>query len=138
MSQDSVWEVQAAVFSRLAAASSLTAVLADGADSVFDHVPQGSAFPYIVLGEISAQSFETQGGGGYDITLAVHSYSKGLGMKEVRGIMAAVFAQLHEASFAVTGQTLVQCRLASAETRLEADGLTRHGLQHFRIITEPA
>jgi hypothetical protein len=134
MPQDSLWPVQAAIYGVLAGAAPLTAQLADGADSVFDHVPQGSAFPYIVLGESAAQPLETQTGGGYDTTIDIHAYSRSLGMKEAKAIMAAISSALHQQDFAVTGQRLVFCRLQSQQLRQE--GETRHGVQRFRIITE--
>jgi hypothetical protein len=138
MPQDSSWAVQAAVYSRLCADAGLTSLLAAGAASIFDHVPQGSAFPYIALGSLAARPLETQGGGGYDISLDIHCYSRALGMKQARAVMAAVASALHGADFAVTGQVLVLCRLTEQETALEPDGETRHGLQRFTIITEPA
>ena len=137
MPQDSAWAVQAAVYSRLCADTGVTGLLAAGDASIFDHVPEASAFPYIALGDMAAKPFETQVGTGNDIIFDIHCYSTGLGMKQAREIMAAVSSCLHEVAFTVTGHTLVLCRLASQETRLEADGETRHGLQRFRIITEP-
>jgi hypothetical protein len=135
MPQDSLWPVQAAIYGVLAGATALTAQLADGADSVFDHVPQGSAFPYIVLGESAAEPLETQTGGGCDITIDIHAYSRALGMKEAKAVMAAISGALHGQNFAVTGQRLVFCRLQSQQLR--QDGETRHGVQRYRIITEP-
>lgn len=138
MPQDSAWAVQAAVYSRLCADSGVTGLLAAGSNSVFDHVPQGSAFPYIALGDMGCKPLETQTGAGNDIIFDIHCYSRGLGMKQTREILAAVAACLHEAAFTVTDHMLVLCRLVSQETRLMEDGETRHGLQRFRIITEPA
>lgn len=135
MPQDSLWPVQAAIYGVLAGDDGLAALLADGADSIFDHVPQGSAFPYIVLGESAAQPLETQAGGGCDMTVDVHAYSRALGMKEAKAIMAAVFAVLHQQDFAIAGQRLVFCRLTSQTLRQE--GETRHGVQRYRIVTEP-
>lgn len=138
MTQDSAWAVQAAVYTALCAHAPLTGLLAAGANSVFDHVPQGSAFPYIVLGDMKASPLETQGDGGYDIIIDVLCYSKGAGMKEAKAVMAAVFDALHEQEPAAAGQTTVLCRLLDAETALMPDGETRRGLQRFRIVTEPA
>lgn len=135
MPQDSLWPVQAAIYGVLAGATALTAQLAEGGSSVFDHVPQGSAFPYIVLGESAAEPLETQAGGGYDTTLDIHTYSRALGMKEAKAVMAAISDCLHGQDFAVTGQRLVFCRLISQSLRQDSE--TRHGVQRFRIITEP-
>lgn len=135
MPQDSLWPVQAAIYGVLAVAPALTALLAEGGSSVFDHVPQGSAFPYIVLGDSAAQPLETQTGGGCDMTIDIHAYSRALGMKEAKAVMAAISDCLHGQDFAIAGQRLVFCRLTSQTLRQE--GETRHGVQRFRIITEP-
>ncbi len=135
MPQDSLWPVQAAIYGVLAGATALTAQLAAGAESIFDHVPQGSSFPYIVLGDSAGAPLETQEGGGFDSTLDIHAYSRALGMKEAKSLLAAVSAALHDQNFAVSGQRLIFCRLVSQELRLE--GETRHGVLRFRIITEP-
>lgn len=135
MPQDSLWPVQAAIYGVLAGEPALTALLADGGSSVFDHVPQGSAFPYIVLGESAGAPLETQTGGGCDTTIDIHAYSRTLGMKEAKAIMAAIADALHGQDFAVTGHRLVFCRLTSQTLRQE--GETRHATLRFRIITEP-
>lgn len=137
MSADSAWDVQTAIYSRLTGASPLTLQLAAGAAGVCDHVPQGMAFPYVVLSALQAQASDTQQGHGYDITLSIASYSLAEGMKELRSIMAAIYDALHDAGFTVPNQSLILCRQISSETQLEPDGITRAGLQRFRIITEP-
>ncbi|MBI1215685.1 MAG: DUF3168 domain-containing protein [Alphaproteobacteria bacterium] len=138
MTADSSWAVQAAVYGQLSINGSLTSLLANGSASVFDHVLPDAAFPYVVIGETSAKPLNTQQTQGYDITLAIHSYSRAAGMKELRGIMAAVRAILDDAALPLSGHALVLCDAVSDEARLEADGLTRHGVQRFRIVTEPA
>lgn len=76
MRQDSSWPVQAALYARLCATPAVTGLLADGAGSVFDHVPAGAAFPYIVLGDTSARPHETQGGYGHDLTMDIRIFSR--------------------------------------------------------------
>lgn len=137
MTADSAWDVQTALYSRLAGAAGLTALLAAGAAGVCDHVPEGLAFPYVVLSGLRTEASDTQQSHGYDITLTIASYSRAEGMKELRSVMAAIYDALHDASFTVPNQTLILCRQISAETQLESDGITRAGLQRFRIITEP-
>jgi hypothetical protein len=137
MSADSLWDVQTGVFNRLTVTSAVTSLLANGANSVLDHVPAGTAFPYIVLGETRSLPMDTQRVIGNDVTLTLHTYSRGAGMQQARHIMAAIYDALHNAVFAVPNQTLILCQCLDTETRLETDGLTRHGLQRFRIITEP-
>lgn len=137
MSADSSWDVQSGVFTLLTQTSALTALLADGAGSILDHVPAGTAFPYVVLGETHCLPMDSQCFSGNEVTLTLHIYSRGAGMQETRGIMAAVYDALHNADFVVPNQVLVLCQSIESATGLEDDGLTRHGLQRFRIITEP-
>ena len=137
MSAESTWDVQTGVFSCLTGDVPLTALLSSGADSILDHVPAGTSFPYVVIGEARAKPMNTQAVSGNDITLTIHAYSRGSGMQQVRKIMAAIYDALHHASFSVQNQVLVLCQCLESETRLEEDGITRHGIQHFQIITEP-
>jgi hypothetical protein len=137
MSADSVWDVQSGVYARLTGNSGLTALLAAGADGVLDHVPPGKVFPYAVIGESSARPMDSQRISGCEVTLAIHSYSRSSGMQQLRQIMAAIYDALHDASFTVPSQTLILCQCLGAEAALDGDGLTRHGIQHFKIITEP-
>jgi len=138
MAAESMWDVQAAVFTKLTGTSGLTSLLAAGAASVLDHVPAGTAFPYVVLGESSAQPFATQGGESRDVSVTIHTYSQGAGMKQAKQIMAAIHGALHRADFTVSNQKLILCRATTSQTELLADGMTRHGVQTFRLVTEPA
>lgn len=138
MSADSSWDVQTGIFTHLTGNASLTDLLADGAGSILDHVPPGTAFPYVVLGETQAVPMDTQGSSGNDISVSLHTYSRGGGMQEVKNIMTVIYDALHNAFFDVPNQTLILCQCRMSETKFEDDGQTRHGIQHFHIITEPA
>jgi len=137
MSVDSVWDIQTAVFARLSSDTNLTALLADGAGGVRDHVPPATAFPYLVIGETRSKPMDMVGYSGYESYLTIHVYSRSAGMNETRQIMAAVYDRLHNADFSIPSQHLVLCQLQQSEARLEVDGKTRHGSQQFQIITEP-
>jgi hypothetical protein len=138
MSADSAWDVQTGVFAGLTGNTALTNLLAAGAASVLDHVPAGTALPYVVIGETSSRPMDSQRVSGNDMTLTIHAYSRGSGMHQLKSIMSAVYAALHDVSFAVPNQILVLCQCLETATLLEGDGMTRHGIQHFKIITEPA
>ena len=133
----SEWDVQQAVYSQLASHSALTSLLPTGANSVFDHVPDHVAFPYIASGDMTARPLATQGGSGRDIMLDIHAYSRSAGYKELKILMAAIYNRLHQASFGISGHSLILCEEIQSEMTLEDDGLTRHGTMRFRIITEP-
>ena len=136
MTADSQWAVQTAVYNRLSTDTALTALL-PASGGVYDHAPRGTAFPYVVLNETTCQPLDTQTDSGADLSLTIHGYSRTDGFEEIKAIMAAIYDSLHNASFVITGQTLVLCRLTGAQCQIENDGETRHSRQTFRIITEP-
>ena len=136
MPRENAWNVQAGLYTCLAATDTLTDLLADGTQSVRDHVPPGAAFPYIVIGDNSARPMDTQRHSGLEIMATIHSYSRNEGMKELKGIMTAVQEALHDASFLVDSQILVLCQEMSSETFVDGGGEIRRGVQRFRIITE--
>ncbi len=112
-----------------------TAVTDKVATRVYDNVPQQTAYPYIRV-EAGAQSyFGTKSFDGGEHTLSVHCWSEYHGMKEIGEIMSAVHDALHKASMMVTGHTLVTMHVEFQDAFVEADGVTRHGVQRLRALT---
>ena len=138
MTVDSLWYVQAGLHTHLANAASLTALLPNGPESIFDHVPSGSAYPYVVMGDFDFQPIGTQGQESNEVIVDLHTYSRFLGMEETRNIMAEIRASLHRQSFEITKSELIICRFIAASTTLMNDRKTRRGLQKFQIITDDA
>ncbi len=136
MTADSQLAVQAALVAALKGASAVTLLLADGAGSVFDHVPQKSPYPYLVVGPATARPFDGKTEDGMDQQVTLHAWSRERGMKELKTIMAAVVATLDRASLSVGGHSLVDLRFVFSDARLDPDGFTRHGVQRFRVLTQ--
>ena len=134
MTADSQWPVRRTLHASLAGNAGVTALVP--AARVFDHVPQSSDYPYLVVGEMTLRSFDTKDSNGAEIIATIHTWSRYRGMKECEQIMAAVIDALDQQSLAISGHDLVLCRLESSDTVLEPDGLTRHGVQRFRIVTD--
>jgi hypothetical protein len=118
-------EVQKAIYSVLDTALSI---------AVYDDVPDNAAAPYVVIGDDTFVEFDSDGATGFDATVTVHSWSTYRGRSQVKDIMGAIYAALHRAEFTVTGYNLVGCDCEFSETFLESDGVTRHGVQRFRIL----
>ena len=136
MSADSQWPLQQAVYGALVGDSAMQSLLGDPA-RVFDHVPQGSAFPYLVIGDSRAAPFDTKTEAGLDQRLTLHSWSRYRGLKQIKEIMAAVLDVLDGQTLAVSGHVLILLRFEFATTFVDDDGLTRHGVQRFRALTQP-
>ena len=99
-------------------------------------MPQSTAHPYLVVGEATAAPFDSKTEDGMEQTIALHSWSTYNGMSEIKSIMDAVVAVLDRADLTVAGHDLVDIRFLSSEAKLEEDGVTRHGIQKFQVLTE--
>ena len=138
MTADSQLAVQGAILSALQSAAGLTTLLAAGAASIVDHVPQSSAYPYVVIGEATARDFDCKSSDGMEQTLTIHTWSRYRGLKETKQIMAEIVNALDQANLNIAGHSLVLLRFEFSATFLDPDGLTRHGVQRFRAITQQA
>lgn len=136
MGADSQLDVQKAIWEVLCADQDIVNILAAGAEGIYDHVPKNSVFPYIVLGEVRALPFDSMLAKGMEQVITLRIFSHYKGMKEVKEIMSAIHAALHDADIQIANQNLVLLRLESCETRLDSGGLARQGVMRFRIITE--
>jgi hypothetical protein len=128
---DATWPLQQAVYAALTGNAGLMAAVS----GVYDHVPADTAFPYVTLGEttVTDWSSKTFDGQVHDVTL--HIWSRARGRKETKEIMALLYDVLNGAALAVEGQELVDLRFDFAQTLLDSDGLTFHGIQRYRAVT---
>lgn len=140
-------DIQAAIFNKLDGTAAVTDQLAAHAytaakKAIYDDVPQGSdagagtAFPYVALGETIEVQWDTDDSVGRETVQVVHTFSRYKGKKELKNVMDAIKAALHQANLTVSGQVVVLVHWENTDSFLEPDGVTRHGVQRFRLITE--
>ncbi len=134
MAGASEWSVQQAVYAALAASAALQALIGNPA-RVYDHVPDNPAFPYVTLGDTVSGPFDTKSFAGRDQSVTLHAWSRYRGKKEVKQILTALHDALHEQPLTVAGHNFVLCRFEFADVFDDEDGLTRHGVSRFRIVT---
>ena len=134
MSADSSWELQKTIYQTLTGDPTLMGMVT----GVHDHAPQGAAFPYITIGEATAQPWGAAGLDGIEATLSLHVWSRSPGRKEVKRIVAEMHRLLHDADLAVTGHALVSIRFQFGETFRDPDGITYHGFSRYRAVTHEA
>lgn len=103
---------------------------------VYDDVPQGATFPYVVIGEDDSIPFDTDDSTGFDTELTIHVWSRYSGMKEVKDIMSDVYSTLNRRELSVSGAHVVDCIFQHQDVLLDPDGITRHGIIRFRLTTE--
>lgn len=118
-------DLQAAIFGYLKATLS---------NPVFDNVPQETTAPYFSLGFPISTSYETDGRVGLNILMPIHSWSEYHGKGEVLLMQREVYAALHRAKLTITGYNCISILQENETMNLDPDGVTRHGIQQFRIL----
>ena len=122
--------LQQTVFNALDQSSTLQNLVKD----VYDFVPEGTAFPYVKIGEQTMVDNGTKNKQGTDFTIEVHTFSRYRGSVEIKNIMSVVYDILHESSLSVSGADLINMRFEFSDIIKENDGLTTHGVQRFRVF----
>lgn len=126
------WELQKAIFSTMDAAT----ITGEGgvSVSVYDDVPEGRSYPYIVIGEETSRNVSAKDRDAHEHTLTIHVWSQYRGRKEIKQIMEQIYTALHDSAITVSGASLVNIKQEFEQTLLEGDGITRHGIIRFRAV----
>ena len=125
------WELQKSIFTNLN--GNINGI--DGENvSVFDDVPEGTPYPYIVIGEETAANNGTKTLDGIEHTLTIHAWSQYRGRREIKEIMQSIYENLHNTDISIAGASLVNIRQEFNTTLSETDGITRHGVMRFRAV----
>lgn len=139
-------ELQTAIFNRLSSDVTLQGLLASYTYSdnqtlpcVFSHLPQSndnSIFPCIVIDYPTFNQNDTDTENGFECTIMVHSWSVERTYKQCADIQTAVYNSLHRAVLTVENFKFsgISCELN--EILLDPDGISRHGIQRFRVFIE--
>ena len=127
------WELQKAVYSKLTGAS-ITDYAGSAITGVFDEVPEGTAYPYVVIGEETATNVSAKDKDLHEHTLTIHIWSQYRGNRDIKDIMKQVHDLLHNSSLSVSGASMVNMRQEFHTTLIEGDGITRHGVMRFRAV----
>lgn len=134
--------LQAAIYTRLSNYSALTSAI--GANKVFDHTPQGTAAPYVVIGEDTLTEWDTKTVSGWDCTLTIHAWDfLKAGRKSVKTILGLIHDALHrqEANITVTGFNLIRIdrefQTTFQETAVEgSNDHYYHGVARYRVTIQ--
>lgn len=125
----------------LGALASLTAPASDGgaavAVPVYDHTPEGAAFPHVSLDGHQTTPADDLASRMDRHTVYLTVWSLYRGKRQVLAICAAVHAALHEAALVLESGALVSCRVQSVLVRRDADEQTYQGSMTVAVVTEP-
>ena len=122
-------ELQKAIYQILAASLPLQAIVAG---RIFDEVPQGEHFPYIVIGDDDLKPWDLDCKLGFEALITIHAFSRYKGRKEAKEIGAKIYDLLHNASIVTDNFTSAVCVSDMQTTMVEGDGVTRHLVARFR------
>ena len=126
--------IQQAIFERLKNSSSITTANV----GVYDEVPQAedSVFPFIVIGDDHLLQWDTNTELGAEVTATIHTWSRFSGKSETKALQSIIYTALHRADVVVTDYTVVLCVWLNSTSFLDTDGITRHGVQTFKLLIE--
>lgn len=119
----------------------LTGNLGSGV-SLFDtapYLPEGApatSFPYVVIGNDTSASWDTDDQLGAEITVTLHFWSRAEGFNQVKTIMQAAYDRLNRASLSKTGYSVIDCLHEFSEAMDDPDGVTKHGIQRYRLTIQ--
>ena len=130
--------VQKAIYSKLANDVPLNLVIV----GVFDDYPQltdpgdESNYPFVSVGEDSHVTIDTDTELTNRVSITVHTWSRYQGRAETKQIQGLIYDALHRANLTAVGYKFITITQESSLSEVDADGLTRHGVQTFDLMIE--
>ncbi len=132
MANTSLNEVRVGILDTLKADGTLVALVT----GVYGNVPQQTAYPYVVLGDMTEVPFNMFGKDGKESTITLHAWSQYVGFKEALSIIDRVNEVLDNAAIIVDGFTLVLCQHETTNTLIDPDGITHHVTAGYRVTVQ--
>jgi len=126
--------VSAAIIDRLKSDAGVIAIVGQ---HVFDVVPSGVDTPYITLGQPQVLPDRTGCESGAEISIGINGWTTGPESVASRQLGAAIVASIDEYELVMTGHRTVLCELEQNQYLEDPDGITKHSVATFRILTEP-
>lgn len=124
--------LQAALIAHLTGDATLSA-LVDG--RVWDAPPRDAGFPHLLIGRSASRPVAAEGCG-VEHRLSLTVVSRFRGTEEVRAIVAAVRARLHEAALTADGVRTVSLAVTLADVFRGGDGARTWAVIRLRAVTE--
>lgn len=106
---------------------------------VFDFVDSAQEFPYITIGESVQNEWDTDNTLGHDCVMTVHVWARGgsgKGRKELKEIQGFIYKSLHRSEYSTKGFRFISVDFQDSQSLVDADGLTYHGIQNFRLLID--
>lgn len=106
---------------------------------VFDGPPEGVAYPYVVIGEMTSTPEGVHGVEGRETVVTVHTWARSRGMKAVNDVGARVVRLLHhrhaDLNTRVSGHRVWRVSHEFAHALDDPEPELRHRVDRFRVWT---
>lgn len=103
---------------------------------IYDHVPEGAAYPYMTVGEAVAQPDNTLNSFGAVTTATVHVWSDYRGFVEPNRIAGQAVSLLDHQPLPVAGHRVVAVRWQQTQPVKDPDPRVRHVIVRLQVVTE--
>ncbi len=103
---------------------------------VYDAVPQGAAYPYVVINNTEVMNADFLNSRKDERFIYLSIWSQYRGQKEVIDIMTDIDDALHRKALSLESGSMVQSFVQNKHTMREPDNLTFQGSVKLRIITQ--
>ncbi len=112
--------------------------------AVFDTPPflpeaaPATTFPYCVIGNDTNRAWDTDDSRGAEVTLTLHFWSRAQGFKQCKALMDQAYGLLNRTAMTKTGYTIVDTLFEFSDVMDDPDGMTKHGVQRYRLTIQGA
>jgi Protein of unknown function (DUF3168) len=120
-------EVQTAIYDALTPALAPVKIL--------DAAGPNELFPYATMGESISTTSDTVGEQAVDIEFTVHVWSRQRGAQEIQGLMQTIKDALDGVRLTASAFQWVTTQWIYGQTMRDVDGVTRHGILRFKVLT---
>jgi len=127
--------LQTAIFARLDAELSVQVVAYH--EQVAD-AARDDKFPVVLIGDDSFTQNNSDDRRGFSATVTVHTFTRERGYAEVKLIQGQIYDALDRFALSVLGYGVTMIDQEYSEATREADNLTVHGVQRFRVLLREA
>ena len=127
-----LWAIQVAIRDALLADPTIDGLVT----GVFDYVPEGTAEPYITVGEAIETPDNTHSGFGHQSVATLHIWTRQRGHAQGLQILEAVKRVLDHQRVTIADRHLVSVRFEFSQTLRDPNPEIRHIPARFRVTTQ--
>ena len=136
----SAYQLQFGIYTALDNDAALSALIV----GIYDNPAQAgdpsddTLFPYVTISDGTSQPWDTDTDRGDEAIAQIHVWSRASNALEAKQIQDAIYSVLHRGTIVISGSVFIGSDYMTQTVQRDPDGITRHGVQEFRIIYEEA